>query len=121
MLNEKVMQIPLRAPVTDKRAQLLNDEAAHLWCFTFDVEEIGAVISDEGIGHRNNLAAVGGIGKHLLVASHGCIEADLARLRPRRTKRLAAKNGSIFKCQHCIHTRMIDARTPCSNGNGRKL
>ena len=112
------MKTSLRAPVTRKRAQLFNDEAAHLRGFTFDVEEVGAVISDKGIGHGHNLASVGGIGEHLLVAGHGCIEADFARLGPRRTKRFAAKNGSVFKCQDCIHTRMIDARAPCSNGNG---
>ena len=118
MPKEKVMKISLRAPVTGKRAQLFDDEAAHLWRFTLDVEQVGAIISDEWISHRDDLASVGGIGKHLLVAGHCRIEADFARLRPRRTKRLAAKNRSVFKCQHCIHTRMIDARTPCSNGNG---
>jgi hypothetical protein len=121
MLKEKIMKISLRAPVARQRAQLFNDEAAHLWHFTFNVEQVGAVISDEGISHRHNLAAVGGIGKHLLVAGHGCVEADFARLRSRRTKRLATKYGSVFKCQDCIHTRMIDARAPCSNGNGGKL
>ena len=92
MLKEKIMKISLRAPVTRQRAQLFNDEAAHLRHFTFDVEQVGPVISDEGISHRHDLASVGGIGKHLLVAGHGRVEADFARLRSRRTKRLATKN-----------------------------
>jgi hypothetical protein len=112
------MKISLGAPVTRERAQLFNDEPPHLGRFTLDVEEVGSVISDEWIGHGHDLASVGGIGKHLLIAGHCRVEAYFACLRSRRTKRLAPKNRSVFKCQDCIHTRMIDARPPCSNGNG---
>ena len=121
MLEEKIMKISLRAPVARERAQLFDDEPPHLRGFTLDVEQVGSVISDEWISHRHDLASVGGIGKHLLVAGHCRVEADFARLRSRRTKRFAPKNRSVFKCQDCIHTRMIDTRTPCSNGNGASL
>src|SRR4029450_8276288 len=47
MLKEKIMKISLRAPVARQRAQLFNDEAAHLSHFTFQVEQGSAVISHD--------------------------------------------------------------------------
>src|SRR5690606_22441911 len=34
-------------------------------------------VADMGIGQRNDLACVGGIGEDLLITGHGCIEHDL--------------------------------------------
>ena len=97
------MQASLRTPVACKGAELFNDEPADLGRCAFHVEEVDAVISNQRIRHGNDLAPVGGIGKHLLVAGHRGVETDLAGLRPRSAKRLPAKNGSVFKCQYCIH------------------
>ena len=57
--------------------KLLNDKTTDLWETAFRICWIGSVVSDERIGHGHELAAVGGIGEHLLITAHGGIETDL--------------------------------------------
>ena len=39
---------------------------------------VDAVVADLGVGHRDDLAAVAGIGEDFLIAGHGGVETDLA-------------------------------------------
>ena len=44
----------------------------------FDILGVDAVVADFRIGHRDDLAAIAGIGEDLLVAGHRGVEADFA-------------------------------------------
>jgi hypothetical protein len=71
----------------------------------FFVQGINAVVPDKRKGHRNNLAAIGWIGEHLLISGHGSIKADLTNARTRCANRLAAENPPVFKSyQSLVHS-----------------
>ena len=40
--------------------------------------KIDAVVADQRVGHGDDLAVVGGVGQHLLIAGHAGVENDLA-------------------------------------------
>ena len=59
---EVIIERGFRTPVARDLAQLFDDKSAHVRLAAFLVERVGAVISDERISHRDDLAAVGRIG-----------------------------------------------------------
>src|SRR5690242_1495466 len=56
---------------------------------------IDAVVADERIGQYQQLTRIGGVGEHLLVASHGGVEHDLAVSTANPPERTAGKYGTI--------------------------
>ena len=93
----------IRAPVADDRREFADDEAGDVRPPRFHVHGVDAVIADERIGHRDDLAFVGRVGEDFLIAGHGGVEADLAAGRRFRAKSRAVKNRAVFKGQNCFH------------------
>jgi hypothetical protein len=58
----------------------------------------GAVVADVGLGHDHDLAAVGGVGQHLLVAGHRGVEHHLAEARA-GSRGFALEDGAVFEQQ----------------------
>ncbi len=67
--------------------------------FGFFILGRDAVVADERIGHRHDLAFVGWIGQHFLVAGHTGVENDFSGCFSRCAKGPPGKDGSIFQCQ----------------------
>ena len=65
-------------PVARDLAQFLDDKPAHMRRAALRVGSVRPVVADERISHGDDLPAIGGIGKHFLVAGHGSVEANLA-------------------------------------------
>ncbi len=68
-----------------------------------DVLGVDAVVADLRVGHRDDLAAIAGIGEDLLVAGHRGVEADLAVDFARGAERGAGEDGSVFQSEFCGH------------------
>ena len=83
---QKIIERFLRAPIAWKLAQLFNNETAHVRARTLLIGGVRAVVSDQRIGHRHNLTAIGRIGQHLLVTGHRGVEANFPHFRSARTK-----------------------------------
>ena len=62
----------------------------------FLVERVRPIVSDERIGHRNDLTAIGGVRENLLVSGHGSVETNLADLGSFGTKGFAFENTTIL-------------------------
>ncbi len=75
--GEVVGEADLAAPVARRLAEFFDDEAADVGLVGFGIELVDPVVADQRVGHGDDLAAVGGIGEHLLVAGHRGVEADL--------------------------------------------
>src|SRR5580704_4806713 len=63
----------------------------------FRVERIYAIIPDQRISHGDDLTAIGRIGQHLLVASHGSVETNFTDARPFCSKTFSVKGAPIFE------------------------
>ena len=66
------------APVARDLCQFFYDESAHMRRSAFLVKRIDAVVSDQRIGHRDDLATIRWIGQHLLITGHGGVETNFA-------------------------------------------
>jgi hypothetical protein len=75
-----------------------------------DVLAVDAVVPDERVGHRDDLALVRGVGEDLLVAGHRGVEHDLALGRARRTERAAGEDRAIFQRQLCYPIGLVAHR-----------
>jgi hypothetical protein len=64
---------------------------------------VNAVITDQRVGHGDDLAVVGRIRQDLLVAAHGGVEDDLADGLARAGERAAVKYGAVFQGNQCTH------------------
>ena len=60
-------------------AQFADDESVHEGFWRLHEYISNPVIADQGIGKRQDLAAIRWIGKALLITNHACIEDDLPR------------------------------------------
>lgn len=87
-------------PVTRLRAVFTNDKATHLEARRLNVPIIYAVVAHQGIGGHQNLTGVGGIGQHLLIASHAGVEDDLAIGESFSAEGLAFVYGTIFEDEY---------------------
>jgi hypothetical protein len=61
---------------------------------------VRAVVPDERVGHRDDLARVRGVGKDLLVAGHRGIEDDLPEYRSAGTVGLAFEDATVLEHQN---------------------
>ena len=76
-----------RAEVARHAGQLADDEARRPAAgATRASSAVDAVVADERVGHRDDLAVVGRVGEHLLVAGHAGVEDDLAEASRRRRR-----------------------------------
>ncbi len=92
-----VEEVLLAAMAGGTGREAAGDEALHPRPPRFGGQVAGAVVADVGLGHDDDLAAVGGIGEDLLlVAGHRGVEDDLAHRRARRG-RAAAEDGAVFE------------------------
>jgi len=92
--NSVFLQIFPRAKI---RAQLLTtaiipeSQIRRVRTPRFHVQFVDAVIADERIGHRDDLAFIGRVGEDFLIAGHGSVEADFAARGRARAKTNAMK------------------------------
>ena len=70
---------PTRATTTRGCDTSRTTKPGHLRTRRLDVLAVDAVVADVGVRHRDDLAGVGGIGQHLLVAAERGVEHHLAR------------------------------------------
>ena len=63
---------------------ILADQAADFYRFTFDIFFLHTIIADVGAVHDEQLAGVRRVGKYFLVAGHAGIEAYLSPTRATR-------------------------------------
>ena len=79
----------------------------------FAVLGVDAVVADERIGHGDDLALVGRIGQHFLVAGHAGVEDDLAEGLAGRAEAAAGVDRAVFEsqfrhvCRHRIPRRLF--------------
>ena len=66
------------AVVADQAAQLADDEPADPGASALGVLGVDPVVADQRVGHRHDLAVIGGVGEDLLIAGHARVEDDLA-------------------------------------------
>ena len=66
----------IRAPIRRDVAELADHEAADVRAGGFIVVGVDAVVPDLRVGHRDDLAAVGGVGDDFLIARHRGVETD---------------------------------------------
>ena len=83
--------------VARENGQVANHEAGGKDAVRLDVLVVDAGVADVGIGQRDDLAAVGGIGEDLLVAGHRRVEHDFADRLARRADRRAPENRPVGK------------------------
>ncbi len=113
--NDAVVAQVLLQPTTGTRVAghltvLPHDEAANLDATRLDIAVIDAVVADKRVGQDEDLAGVGRIGQHLLIAGHAGAEHDLTIGMPRRAQRVAAEHGAVFKDETCVIHRFSGAR-----------
>ena len=85
------------AEVAGKVVVLADDEAADAQNAGLKVVIGDAVVADEGIGHNNHLASVGGVGDDLLIAHHRIVEDDLADALTAVAEAVAVILGATLK------------------------
>ncbi len=108
---EVVAERAVGAPVAGQRRRLAHDEAGHARRLRLGVAGRHAVVADVRRRHRDDLAGVGRIGQHFLIAGHARVEHDLAARFAGRAGGDAAIPGAIFESQSCVH-RIIFAADP---------
>ena len=99
---------------------LADDEAGQVRPPALDVLGIDAVVADLRVGHRDDLAAVAGIGEDLLVAGHRRVEADFAVDFAIGADRSAGEDGAVFegKFGGCGHASSIRGQRSEVRGRG---
>src|SRR5690606_13957902 len=99
MFRKIVAELSLGAEIASDAAVLAHNESRKVGLSALDVFPIDAVVPDLGIGHRDNLSAIAGIGEDLLVAGHRRIKDDLSVYLAGSAERDAGVDGSIFQCE----------------------
>ena len=61
------------------------------------------VISDQRVGHRNDLALIGRVCQDLLITCHGCVENQLSHSSSPCAEADSFKHGSIFQINQTFH------------------
>jgi hypothetical protein len=77
-MYQVILQRILRMKMGRKGTELTHHESLHLNPFGFHVGGMYAIITDQRIGHGDDLAVIGGIGKDFLIPGHGGVENNLA-------------------------------------------
>ena len=108
LLGQVVTHRDAVTPVRGSAAQVVHNHAAQrrtrgrpTVCDrpqgTLRVGRVDAVVANLRIGHGNNLACIGGVGKHLKVAFERGVEAYLAGHRARSAASTAVKHRAVGK------------------------
>ncbi|MBA7592146.1 hypothetical protein ES708_34323 [subsurface metagenome] len=87
--------------VTGYRAFLSDDKAVDPDFSRFKVLLVYAVVADKGIGGHQNLAGIGRVGEHFLVAYHAGVEDDLAVGVGLTSEAVAFIGRAIGQDQYC--------------------
>ena len=98
VLKKIARQIAIGSPITHHRGQFPDHKARKVRFVGFFIHGVHPVVADEGIGHGNDLSLVGRVGQNLLIARHGCVEANFATYRGFCSKTTSSEQGSILKC-----------------------
>ena len=98
-----IIERSLRAPTAWNFAQLFDDKSAHVRLAAFLIERVRAVVSDQRIGHRHDLSAIGRIGQHFLITGHRGVETNLADAGARCAERFAFENPTVFESEERAH------------------
>ena len=104
-LDEIAVQLARGAPGGRRQRHLAHDEARDLRARRLDVLAVDAVVPDVRVGHRDDLARVGGIGQDLLVAGQRRVEDDLARCLALPAEGSALEDPPVLERQHRLATR----------------
>ena len=86
---------PLAAP-EGRDGELAGDEPLDPGLARLGDLGSGAVVADVRLGHHHDLAAVGGVGEHLLVAGHRGVEHHLAEAGAGRDG-LSLEDAAVFE------------------------
>ena len=98
-LAEEVGQTPDRLPVAGLAAHVVHDEATQVQVTGLHVPLVDAIVSDLGVGQRDDLAGVGRIAHDLLVADHRGVEDDLAEGLAGRACRTSLQHHAVLEGQ----------------------
>ena len=94
---EVLVQRRIVSPVAGVIAVFLDDETRGEDFSRFPVRLVRAVVADQGIGHRDDLLVVRGIGEDFLVAGHARIEDDFPARLAHGAERGAFKHPAVFQ------------------------
>src|SRR5438105_4465374 len=86
-----------RPEIRPDPARLANHKALDPRPPRFDILFVDAVVADERIGHRDDLAGVARIGEDLLIAGHRRVKDHLAKCRASSAKRRTLESSSVLK------------------------
>jgi len=100
-LAEEGAGFRIRAPVAGDGGKLAHHQALDVGARGFVVRVAGAVVSDLRIGEDYDLAGIGGVGEHFLVAGERGIEDHLSGTLGGRTKTPALEDGAVFQGENC--------------------
>ena len=89
-------------PVARRVAQLRDHEALHIYAHALAVDRVDAHVSDQRVGHADDLPAVGRVGQRLLIAGHARGEDHLARHLGLAAEQRARVAGAVLQDQ-CSH------------------
>ena len=96
----------VRTPVAGQFTVFPDHETLHLGPPRLDVDRIDAVVADERVGHRDNLAPVGWVGEDFLVSGDAGIEDDLALAFTGRAEGFSLVAGAVFQGKYGFHGRV---------------
>ena len=88
-------QVLLATPARGNQRQVTNDQASGEIGIGFKIFRIATGVADMRVGQRDDLTAIGGIGKDFLVAGHSGVEHHLATGNAISADGLALENRSV--------------------------
>ncbi len=102
------LQRTVRAKIARQLAQIPHDEAGQMRMGAFQIFQVDPIIADLGVGHRDDLAPVAGVGEDFLITGHGSVEANFAVDFAGCTETNAGINRAVFQgqlgsCAHVLH------------------
>ena len=100
LFREPRVQVRGGAPVRAEAADFPDDESRQPGPGGFPVFGNDAVVPDQGIGHGDDLAAVGGIRENFLVPADGRVENDLAERLSAGAEALPRQLEPVIKKQY---------------------
>ena len=95
------LEISLRgfagAPVGSERREFADDQPFDVGLPGFLIIEVGAHVSDVGIGQADDLTGVAGIGEYFLITSEAGIKNDFAATTDASARRTTVKYSSVLE------------------------
>src|SRR6202008_414310 len=91
-----IIEGPGGAPIAGYRRQFSYDKPTHVRLAALVVELVCSVITDQRIGHRDDLTAVGRIRKEFLITGHRGVKTDLADCGAGCAERFSAEGPPVF-------------------------